>query len=41
MQDQDMEVYLKKWEEQRPSRQARIRELENKGSLSDKEIKFA
>jgi hypothetical protein len=39
MQDQDMEVYLKKWEEQRPSRQARIRELENKGSLSDKERK--
>lgn len=39
MKDMDMEAYLKKWKEQRPSRQARIRELEGKNSLSDKERK--
>lgn len=39
MQDQDMEIYLKKWEEQRPTRQARIRELTCRNNLSDQERK--
>lgn len=39
MQDKDMQVYLKKWEKERPERQARIGELKSKGALSDKERK--
>ena len=34
-----MEIYLKKWEEQRPTRQARIRELTCRNNLSDQERK--
>ena len=39
MQDKDMEVYLQKWEVDRPQRQSRIKELKGKSSLSDKERK--
>ena len=39
MQDKDMEVYLQKWETERPQRQSRIGELKSKSSLSDKERK--
>lgn len=39
MQDKDMEVYLQKWESERPKIQSRISELKSKGSLSDKERK--
>lgn len=39
MQDKDIEEYLKKWEEERPERQRKIKELQSKRKLSDQERK--